>query len=211
MLEAVRQFLSRIDFLKHVPGEVIDKLARIAVPRELGEGDQLWGEGDGLYFVIVWRGQLEVRKNGGLIDIMLASQTLGHSALRGRKHTATVIAAVDSHVLRFDAARVYALARDHSALMDAVLDDVLALVSKLNRDLGGSKGPLRRRLRHCLSWLSRGRKQTRIDITHKQLAELTGSTHYSVSRELKQMADAGALRTGFRFIEIIDMDLDKSE
>jgi hypothetical protein len=81
---------------------------------------------------------------------------------------------------------------------------------KLNADLGSSKWSLRRQLRHRLSWLSRGKKQTRIDITHKQLAELTGSTHWSVSRELRKMEEGGAIRRGFQFIEIIDMDLDAS-
>jgi hypothetical protein len=32
-----------------------------------------------------------------------------------------------------------------------------------------------------------------------------------VSRELKKMEEAGAIRRGFQVIEILDMDLDKSK
>lgn len=208
--ETVRLFLSRSDLLKDVPSAVIDKLAHLADPRGLAQGDKLWREGESLYFVIVCRGRLEVRKDGELIDIMLAYQALGHSALLGKKHTATVIAAVDSHVLRFDAVQIFALARECFPFMLAILTDTLALVSKLNRDLSSSKGSLRNRLHHRLLWLSRGKKPTQIEITQKQLAELTGATHWSVSRELKKMEDAGAIRKRHEFIEIIDMDLDKN-
>lgn len=205
-IEAIRQHLLRSDMLKDLPPDVIDKLVALAVPRGLACGDKLWDEGHSGHFAIVCRGQLEVRKNGGLIDIMLPSQALGHSAILGRNHTATVVAAVDAHVLCFDAARLLDLSRDHFAFIVAVLADRCALVSKLNGDLGSSKKPLYDRLCHHLAWLSRGKKQTVIDITHKQLAELTGSTHWSVSRELKKIEQLGAIRRGFQKIEILDMD-----
>lgn len=148
-----------------------------------------------------------MRKDGELLDILLASQMLGHSALIGQKHTATVLAAVESHVLCFNAAELLTLGQHHFPFILAVLADRCALVSKLNQTIASGKKPLDDRLWHHLSWLSRGKKGIWIDITHNQLADLTGSTYWSISRALKEMERTGAIHRGYRRIHIIDMEL----
>lgn len=209
--EAIRFLLAQSDILKTAPREAVDALSTIAVPKGLARGDTLWTEGSTNHFAIVCRGRLEIWKDDELLDFVLEHQALGHSALLGRQHTATVIAAIDSHVLRFDALAVFNLAQQCFPLMVAFYTDTLSLVSKLNKDISSSKKSLRHRLRHRLRWLSRGKRRTTIEISHKQLAALTGSTHWSISRELKEMEDVGAIRRGTESIDIVDMDLDTDD
>lgn len=205
--ETIRNYLLEADLLRDAPVQVVDQLAKIAKAQRLAKNEPLWHEGDGFHFAIVWDGRLEVRRNGVLLDVVLPLQALGHSALLGRQHTATVTAARDSHVFRFDAARVYELARLHFPLVEAILGDTLGLITKLNKDLSNSRMPLFDRLLHRLYWLTRGKKPFKLEITNEQLAELTGARKWTINRALAEMEDTGALRRRFQALEILDLDL----
>jgi CRP-like cAMP-binding protein len=204
----IHALLLRSDLLAKVPDTVVAKLALMAIPKGLAAGDVLWREGDQQYFAIAGRGQLEVRRDGKLIDTMLHGQAFGYSAFFGKAHTATMRASEDSHVLCFDAALLLDVALQTPHLAVALLADEHALIGKLSKDVASSRWQLRGQIHHRLAWLSRGRKNFTVRITQRQLAELTGSSYFSVNRELRKMENNGAIIRDFKGITIIDLCLD---
>ena len=66
-LSNVSDLIRKIDFFEPLDGRIVNKIARVCIPREYSPGDHVVRQGDpglGLYFITAGRVRVEINRNG---------------------------------------------------------------------------------------------------------------------------------------------------
>lgn len=136
------------------------------------------------------------------------------AALSGKPQLASAQAVKDSKLLRFDARRVLSALPRHPALGQALLGELAdrqyALAQRLyhtaHMDSEICVGGLLREIarRDGLHHGNPGDSPVTLQLTHDQIASMTGLTRVTVSRTLKRMSRRGIVKLATRSITILD-------
>jgi len=211
--------LAKTDLFGGLPPDVLNALAAASVTRVYRRDQFLWYQGDpGDRLVVVTRGLVKVIVHANQGDqLVLATlgppEILGELALiDGMPRSASVMAAEETTVLMIHRAILLELMRGSSALLDAMLRSIGALLRRLTEqaadlvflDLGGRVAKLLLRLfdEHG-RWVD-GEMTLDLNLTQTDLAQMVGGTRPAVNRILQTLVSRGLLSIDGHVIVIHD-------
>ncbi|TXD35685.1 Crp/Fnr family transcriptional regulator [Lujinxingia vulgaris] len=126
------KILREFSLFENIPTAALEPLASYFIPRRFERGERLWREGnEALSFVFVVEGQVKIvkyRNDGGetILGVFGADEVVGHLAVyRQIPYPASAYALEDTLTLQIHRSHFFGTIRDHSALMEALLQDMM--------------------------------------------------------------------------------------
>lgn len=207
--------LASTEIFRSLSNEVLDEARRFALRKRLAKGDVLYHQGDAVTnFYVVVVGRLRVTQTtsqGDQITLRYLGpgEMVGYAALsHAPAHSATVIAVDDTHLFAWTKGAIQQLMMKHPQVAMnavAVLGARYQETQMRLREL--STESVERRIAHTLLRLaSRAGRRTAegieiaFPLTRQDLAELAGTTLYTVSRILSAWEKEGIVMSGRRHV-----------
>lgn len=195
-----------------LPEEDRRRLAEVAVARRWTAGELLYRTGEpGDRLHVIQSGIVAVRVPAPdgtptLLTLLGEESLVGEVALVGaRRRTADVVALEPVETVGIGVDAVQALRRRSPAVDDAVMGVLADTVRRLTAQVVETRHLSQpQRLRRVLLRLHLLYDRGPIRLTQAQLAELVGAQRTTVSELLAIDADAGLVRTGRGWIEVLD-------
>lgn len=212
--DAVLGVLGASPWFSRLPAELKRSLVSQGELRQVTSGRWLYGSGDaprGLFAVLHGAALAYVALPGGeeaLVHVALPGEIFGHAARLGQgPRLATVLAAQRSDFLYLSETALEAVARRHPDLWQHL---TRLLYEQLGATLVllGQCLVLTPRQRLALRLIQLAGRDTaqggRIQLRQAQIGELVGVSRKTASGLLREFADAGYLKLGYRGVEILD-------
>jgi len=104
-LSNVSDLIRKIDFFEPLDGRIVNKIARVCIPREYSPGDHVVRQGDpglGLYFITAGRVRVEINRNGANSPVaeLQAGDVVGElSIIDNKPRSANVVCLTDTSCL----------------------------------------------------------------------------------------------------------------
>lgn len=199
-----------------LPPDVRDAMQRHAEPLRLRRGEILFRQGDapgGLYAAL--RGTLKIstlREDGreAILAVIEPGTWFGEISLIDslpRTHDATSVGATELLVLPHDAFHALMARADFARAVASQLATRLRMMYSMVED--ATLRSTRARIVRRLLLLARGdaamagAPRPRIPVSQEALAMMLGISRQTLSKELKLLESLGAIRTGYRCIELL--------
>lgn len=204
--DRVIDVLGRTGLFGGLPKELLNSLAATCAQRTYGRDQYLWYQGDpGDRLVVVASGLVKVVVHSEAGDqIVLAAlgppEVLGELALIDEgPRSASVIAAEETVVLMIQRALLLNLMRQDTALLEAMLRSIGALLRRLTEqtadlvflDLGGRMAKLLLRLADEHGHWTDGATVLDLRLNQTDLAQMVGASRPAVNRILQSFAARG--------------------
>jgi len=204
--DRVIDVLGRTSLFGGLHRDLLDSLASACVQRVYRRDQYLWYQGDpGDRLVVVASGLVKVVVHSEAGDqIVLAAlgppEVLGELALIDEgPRSASVVAAEDTAVLMIQRAPLLHLMREHTALLEAMLKSIGALLRRLTEqtadlvflDLGGRMAKLLLRLSDEHGRWEDGTTILDLRLSQTDLAQMVGASRPAVNRILQSFAGRG--------------------
>ncbi|NOH03922.1 MAG: Crp/Fnr family transcriptional regulator [Chloroflexi bacterium] len=214
------KIIGRLPFFKHLPPAAISKINNLFHDVDVPADERIYHEGDeAAYLHLVAMGKVKLVRNAEsgrevLLDILHGGDYFGSfSTLSGRAHTETAIAQTDSCILRISSRDFDGILADHPDVTRKVLDAVsrrLTESQEIVKQL--SAYTVEQRIASALMRLASKLGESRgegvliqLPFSRQDLAAMTGSTTETVSRVMSRFADEGWVKTGRKWVTILDM------
>jgi CRP/FNR family transcriptional regulator, cyclic AMP receptor protein len=216
----VEYYLRRSSFFGHLPGQVLDRIARAGRRRQFAKGDEIIRRGEhGDSALLVLRGHLKVANatvNGRelVLNFLTTGDIVGEIALLdGRERTATVSALEAGEVFVIRREEFRPLLLDHP---QALLELVELLCEKLRHAtaiIEDSAHEMSSRMARGLARIARqhghsvgGSIHIDLQLTQTELGNYVGLSRANVNRQLGQLKAAGIADQNGRHIIIFDAE-----
>lgn len=214
-----RAAMRSFDLFKAMSGPDLESVVRPAQARRIPRGEPVFRQGEpaaSFFFLLKgWLKVVQVTPDGQQIFVRIVGpgEFFGVArALRRTDYPATAMAAVESVALAWSSTLWDDMTERHPTLAASALRTVGRHVQEAHariREL--STEDVERRVAHAVLRLATqaGRlteEGTLIDfpITHQDIAEMTGTTHYTISRLLRLWDAAGLVSRGRRRLLLLD-------
>ena len=197
--------------------EIVDRASR----KEWNAGAWVYRQGEAAtHLFLLESGRIKILRTGaGGAEVVVRFNAPGHvfghaGVLDKTAYTASARAVTGSRTLSWTSATAWQLMRIHSRLAENVMHILLTQVVQLqDRCLNLASEPVERRLARSLYQLalSIGRKSGRAVVISegfaaKDLADLSGTTIFTVSRVLGEWARHGLVKKGRGWVAVLDVD-----
>jgi len=210
---AARALIQELDIFHDVPEAELEDILALARPRRVVEGNSVFTQGaSALHFYLLAEGQLKVVHMSPEGEQIIAhwvgpGQLFGFVVALGRRdYPGTALAVMDSTVLAWPARAWEGLAQRHPAVVAKALQTVgqhLQDAFARLRDVSAAR--VEQRVARALLRIMRqsGRRteqgvKIEFPITRRDIAEMSSTTLYTVSRTLSAWQQAGVLSGGRR-------------
>lgn len=218
MNAAVRSLLQKLDIFKDVPEAGLSDILAQARPRRVVAGGSVFTQGaPSLYFFLLLEGQLKVvqtsREGEQIIAHWVApGQLFGFViALGMHAYPGTALAVTDSTVLAWPMRAWEGLVQRHPAVVTKALQTVGGhLQDAFARLRDVSAAQVEQRIARALLRILRqsGRRteegvQIEFPVTRRDIADMSSTTLYTVSRTLSAWQQAGVLSGGRRRLIVV--------
>jgi CRP/FNR family transcriptional regulator len=203
--EAIR-VLAASPMLSGLPGEDLEALYDIALPKRAGKGETVFVEGEtSRGFFAVVRGRVKLMKlspagKEQILHVHGPGGTFAEAALaEGATYPASAVALEESRMLLFPRTEFQRLLGRRPALatnLIARLSQRLRQMTVLIEDLSLREAPARfaRYLLDLAGGEPKAGERVRLPIAKGELASLLGTRSETLSRVQRRLADAGAIR-----------------
>lgn len=132
--------LKSVDLFKTIPGDILSKIAQLAMELQLATNDEIFNEGDqgdSLYVII--SGKVSVTRNGQSIAVLEQGNCIGEMSLLDQEpRSAGALAVEDSILLKIDQEGFYELMSSNPDIMKQIVMMLTRRVRQMNRKLTGS-------------------------------------------------------------------------
>ena len=132
--------LKSVDLFKTIPGDILSKIAQLAIELQLATNEKIFNEGDygdSLYVII--SGKVNVMRNGQSIAVLEQGNCIGEMSLLDQEpRSAGALAVEDSILLKIDQEGFYELMSSNPDIMKQIVMMLTRRVRAMNRKLTGS-------------------------------------------------------------------------
>lgn len=193
-------FLSRIPLFSVLPKESLLRLVGQARENRSPKGSVIFKEGEAADWIwVVKEGWIRLVRYGAsgrpiTIFIMTPEEVLcGLSAFDHAPYSATGIAATDSVLIQIPASTFSALMDENPPLMRQIISNCCHRIKKMGDAYSIAYEPVRNRITGVLVRLH-DKFGNELPFTHREIAEMAGTTTESCIRTLSQMKRKGLLQ-----------------
>ncbi|HKZ43764.1 MAG TPA: Crp/Fnr family transcriptional regulator [Anaerolineales bacterium] len=214
------KIISRLPFFKHLPREAISKINTLFQDRDVSVNERIYFEGDDaeqLYLVAMGKVKLVRNPISGrevLLDILHGGEYFGtFSIFGGRTHSETAIAQTDCCILQISSTDFETILTYYPDITRKVLETVsqrLAESQEIVKQL--SAYSVEQRIASALLRLVKKLGETReqgvliqLPFSRQDLAAMTGATTETVSRIMSRFGEAGVIKSGRKWVTILDI------
>jgi CRP-like cAMP-binding protein len=211
------QILGRTELFHGIDKDVMTEARDASFRKRLAAGDTLVGQGESasaFYVVVVGRLRATQTTSDGqqiIIRYIGPGDLAGYAALSGsEQHPATIAAIEETHLMGWNTATIRGLMTKHSSLAMNALSALGTRYREMQtrlREVATER--VEQRIAHSLLRLAKsaGRITTRgidisIPLSRQDLAEMSGTTLYTVSRILSAWEGAGFVEIGRRRVMV---------
>lgn len=218
-LEYRLKIIGRLSFFRHLPAEAIFNINNLFHDFDAATGERVYFEGDeATHLYLVAMGKVKLVRNTAsgrdvLLDILHGGDYFGSlSTFGGRVHTETAITQTDCCILKISAEDFERILLEHPDVTRKVLETVsrrLEESQEVVKQLSAYSAEQRiaSALLRLASKLGEVRGQgvlIQLPFSRQDLAAMTGSTVETVSRVMSRFAEEGWVKTGRKWVTILD-------
>ena len=129
--------LKSVDLFQTIPGDILSKIAQIAVEMETAQNDSIFREGEqGDSLLVIIFGKINVTRNNKSIAVLGNGQCIGEMALLDQEpRSAGATAIEDSILLKIDQEGFYQLMASNPDIMKQIVRMLTRRVREMNKKL----------------------------------------------------------------------------
>jgi CRP/FNR family cyclic AMP-dependent transcriptional regulator len=204
--------------LESLSASTREALVGAGQPREFRPGEVVFHQGDpcdSLFLLRRGRVSVSMLTPAGdcvTVGLIAAPEAFGEVGLirSDHRHTASVVALDEVHVLSVHASRFHDLRADHPELGDWLLRTLVHRLERMSALLEDAlfldaRQRVARRLLDCRCSLGIGGSEP-LPLTQDDLAAMAGVSRPTANRVLRRLQDQGSVRLGRRHIAVADIE-----
>jgi len=204
-------FLRRLDLFEGLSDAQVEQIASLMRDRTCVAGEDVTVRPSGDRIYVVKKGRVRVHHGDLAVAVLGPGQVFGTSALFGAAITGQRVVAVDPDVLVCDApaAKFLQIMASHPVLAAKMMTLLARQMFELEQSVERvATETVEQRLADMLLQLaSHDRDGFRVrNLSQADLAHMIGASRESVSRALSRWEREGKIRSGQRWVEVLDED-----